>query len=306
MRRSTKTNRIVLLVPLVFLLIAFVVLAQDGGGYDLSWWTVDGGGGHAGAGSPGQYALDATIGQPDAGVWQGGGYTLVGGFWGSSAEQPINMPPTLSGLPDQLFDHTASPPGTIDLYSYASDGESATSELTYTVEGPPPAGAGVWLEGNRYVHADPSPNWCGGTDVTVRATDPGGLWDTDTFRVAVSWSCPGPVEMPGAPVLIAPVDGGTAHSDAPTFAWHPVEGAEGYQVQVDEDARFSSPARDETTFVTEFVLPMGLSGGIYRWRVRAVNGNEPGDWSEGWAFTVLDPSLEERMLYLPIVMQDGP
>jgi hypothetical protein len=32
----------------------------------------------------------------------------------------------------------------------------------------------------------------GGTDVTVRATDPGGLWDEDTFRVAVTWSCPGP------------------------------------------------------------------------------------------------------------------
>ena len=93
MKRNTKTNLIVLLVPLAFLLIASIALAQDGGGYDLSWWTVDGGGDIAEAGSPSPYALDATIGQPDARVWRGGGYTLAGGFWGSGAAQhSIFMP----------------------------------------------------------------------------------------------------------------------------------------------------------------------------------------------------------------------
>jgi hypothetical protein len=93
MKRNTKTNLIVLLVPLAFLLIASIALAQDGGGYDLSWWTVDGGGGIAEAESPGPYALDTTIGQPDARVWRGGGYTLDGGFWGSGAAQhSIFMP----------------------------------------------------------------------------------------------------------------------------------------------------------------------------------------------------------------------
>jgi hypothetical protein len=38
---------------------------------------------------------------------------------------------------------------------------------------------------------NPGAIWYGYTDVTVRVTDPGGLWDNDTFRVAVSWSCPG-------------------------------------------------------------------------------------------------------------------
>jgi hypothetical protein len=102
-----------------------------------------------------------------------------------------NTAPALAWLPDQVFDQSTGLTGTIDVWAYAWDAESATSELTYTIEGPPPAGAGVWLEGNRYVHVDPSPNWCGGTDVTVRTTDPGGLWDEDTFRVAVSWSCTG-------------------------------------------------------------------------------------------------------------------
>ena len=56
--------------------------AQSGGGYDLTWWTADGGGGAA---SGGGYALNGTIGQPDAGALNGGGYTLAGGFWGGGA-----------------------------------------------------------------------------------------------------------------------------------------------------------------------------------------------------------------------------
>jgi hypothetical protein len=62
-----------------FLLLASVALAQSGGGYDLSWNTVDGGGYTFSAG--GDYTLGGTIGQPDAGELSGGGYILGGGFW---------------------------------------------------------------------------------------------------------------------------------------------------------------------------------------------------------------------------------
>ena len=62
-----------------------VVLAQTGGGYDLSWWTVDGGGGKSEGGG---YTLMGTAGQADASAsLTGGGYTLTSGFWigGSSS-----------------------------------------------------------------------------------------------------------------------------------------------------------------------------------------------------------------------------
>jgi len=62
------------------LLVAGGAVAQEG--YDLSWWTVDGGGGVSS--SPG-YSLAGTIGQPDAGVLSGPGYTLAGGFWQGAA-----------------------------------------------------------------------------------------------------------------------------------------------------------------------------------------------------------------------------
>ena len=64
-------------VGVLLLSAGLVGLAQ--GGYELSWWTVDGGGQMYSIG--GGYELGGTIGQPDAGVLTGGGYTLGGGFW---------------------------------------------------------------------------------------------------------------------------------------------------------------------------------------------------------------------------------
>jgi hypothetical protein len=217
-----------------------------------------------------------------------------------------NTPPTLSGLPNQIIDHTTSLPATIDLWAYASDDETPVSGLIYTVSNTPPAGAGVTLGDNRYVTIHPSTTWCGGADVTIRVTDPGGWWDSDTFRVAVTWSCPGPVEMPGAPVLIAPIDSSTAHSNRPTFAWHKVEGAEEYRIQVDDDADFSSLERDEATPSTDYTPASGLSGAVYYWRVRAVNESEVGVWSKGWTFAVYTPSPPEFKLHLPIVARSHP
>jgi hypothetical protein len=71
----------------VLLLLASVALAGPGSdGYNLSWWTVDGGGTTSAGGSG--YTLGGTAGQPDAAVWSGGDYTLAGGFWGGAAAGP--------------------------------------------------------------------------------------------------------------------------------------------------------------------------------------------------------------------------
>jgi hypothetical protein len=57
--------------------------AQQGGPYDLTWWTVDGGGGLVQGGG---YTLTGTAGQPDpAPALTGGGYVLTGGFWPGAA-----------------------------------------------------------------------------------------------------------------------------------------------------------------------------------------------------------------------------
>jgi hypothetical protein len=69
-----------LMLLTLLLLAGGAALAQSGGGYDLSWNTIDGGGITFAEG--GNYRLGGTAGQPDAGVLSGGAYTLSGGFWG--------------------------------------------------------------------------------------------------------------------------------------------------------------------------------------------------------------------------------
>ncbi len=72
---------------LALLLLSGVALAQSGGGYDLTWNTVDGGGYTFSTG--GSYALGGTIGQPDAGAMSGGVYALSGGFWAGGEVQAM-------------------------------------------------------------------------------------------------------------------------------------------------------------------------------------------------------------------------
>lgn len=69
------------------------VSAQSGGGYDLEWNTIDGGGAMFSTG--GGYSLGGTLGQPDAGVLSGGGYTLAGGFWVGGVMWRIYLPMVL-------------------------------------------------------------------------------------------------------------------------------------------------------------------------------------------------------------------
>ncbi len=54
------------------------VSAQSGGGYDLTWNVIAGGGATFATG--GSYSLGGTIGQADAGTMSGGSYALSGGF----------------------------------------------------------------------------------------------------------------------------------------------------------------------------------------------------------------------------------
>ena len=73
-----KIQRILLLVTVIVAIAPVSVLAMSGGDYEISWSTIDGGGGMS---SGGNYIVTGTIGQPDAGEMSGDSYELLGGFW---------------------------------------------------------------------------------------------------------------------------------------------------------------------------------------------------------------------------------
>jgi hypothetical protein len=84
------------LAAVIVLAAALPTLADDGAGYGLFSWTVDGGGAIS---SVGGYRLGGTIGQPDTGMLVGGGYALNGGFWGGvTVEYLVHLPLVLRGV----------------------------------------------------------------------------------------------------------------------------------------------------------------------------------------------------------------
>jgi hypothetical protein len=79
---QTKTY-IALSLALMIFVPAVAALADD---FDISWYTIDGGGGYS-AGA--DFELEGTVGQTDAGTMSGGAFTLTGGFWAGVETAPL-------------------------------------------------------------------------------------------------------------------------------------------------------------------------------------------------------------------------
>ncbi len=95
-----NASRFTFCVLLLGVLLAPIplALAQSGGGYDLTWNTIDSGGTTWSTGGP--YALGGTIGQPDVGQVSNLPYTLAGGFWaGATAQYRVYLPLVLRNYP---------------------------------------------------------------------------------------------------------------------------------------------------------------------------------------------------------------
>jgi hypothetical protein len=100
----TKRTITIASVALLLALLGSVTLAQarsaqpaptgaptGGGGFEISWYTIDSGGAMFSTGGP--YSLGGSIGQADTGTLNSGSYTLNGGFWpGATGQYRVYLP----------------------------------------------------------------------------------------------------------------------------------------------------------------------------------------------------------------------
>jgi VCBS repeat-containing protein len=126
--------------------------------------------------------------------------TDTGGLWVESTftvtVNPANDNPTTSGIADVTVAEDAAD-SVIDLYAAFADTEDLDPAMTYTITNNTNAGLFTSTNiagGNLTLGYAPNAN--GSADITVRATDTGGLWVQSTFTVTVN------------PVNDAPVIGG--------------------------------------------------------------------------------------------------
>jgi hypothetical protein len=142
---------------------------------------------------------------------------------------------------------------------------------------------------------------------TVRAGDAIGNWsDWSPSRTLTVL----PAAFSSGPTLVSPADGTTIHSGRPTFSWNylPHEGgiiygSDIYQVQVDDNANFSSPIYDDDSsgeisrkmLAIDYIIPgstwpvyLILPNGSFYWRVRARNTvGEHSPWSATRSFQLI-------------------
>lgn len=90
------SRTIAYIIAALFCATAAAFAPLGGGDFDLSWHTIDGGGGTS---SGGGFELAGTIGQHDAGqAMTGGAFTIMGGFWAGAGSAPgIPCPWDLDG-----------------------------------------------------------------------------------------------------------------------------------------------------------------------------------------------------------------
>jgi hypothetical protein len=153
--------------------------------------------------------------------------------------------------------------------------------------------------------------WLLASGTTAWTLDCGGItWDSGSPYAMQSRATDnaGNVEIPigslttpdlQAPSLIAPPNGALV-DDTYTFRWSHVLDSQ-YHLQMDDDSDFQSPEVDESYADLNTYTPLGLAGGAYYWRVKAIDkehGYPESDWSEVWTVTI------RAKIYLPLVLRN--
>ena len=109
----------------------------------------------------------------------------------------------------------------------------------------------------------------------VQAGDAAGNWS--------AWSAPYAFTVT---ILRAPADGSATTDTTPRFLWYAVTGAVRYQLQVDDNADFSSPIVGYTGAANRYTPTTPLPAGSYSWRVRVDTGAGFGGWTPAWLLSV--------------------
>ena len=96
-------------------------------------------------------------------------------------------PKLTSALPDQTLDEDTNLDDAFNLESYFDDAEDSSAGLTYTVVLQTNNSiVDATIDGTNNIDLNTLANMYGTNDVTIRATDTGGLWVEDTFTITVN------------------------------------------------------------------------------------------------------------------------
>jgi choice-of-anchor B domain-containing protein len=97
---------------------------------------------------------------------------------------------------------------------------------------------------------------------------------------------------PAEPALTSPPNGAFNLPSAPVFTWDAAAQGATYDIQITTDPGFGTVVGEATGVITTTFTPVSslANDTTHYWRVRAVNGCGPGDWSAVSSFTTTSPA----------------
>ncbi len=97
----------------------------------------------------------------------------------------VLAPPRITELPDQFLPVNFEKHQAIDLWSYTYDVYIPVDQMIFSIDNNPAKEAGASLRVNRYIDIQPTTDWVGHTQVTIRVTTPYAQSSTAHFNVNV-------------------------------------------------------------------------------------------------------------------------
>jgi len=186
---------------------------------------------------------------------------------------------------------------TVTVHKSPADGGATTNDRpTFSWAGVAGAQYRLQISAMADIDADPNP-LVDELRATTSYRPPAGLaYGTLYWRVSLddgtSWMPTWAVTITPAPParvgLSAPKNGTLTNDSTPTLLWKAALRGETYQVQIDDDRKFGSPAQDVTLAVGALTYTAdALPDGAYFWRVRSLNAfDAPGPWSAVWRLEI--------------------
>ena len=101
---------------------------------------------------------------------------------------PVNDPPVVAGIPDQILSYGATF-ATINLDSYVTDPDNTDAEMTWSYSGNSDLTVAISAERVATI-TKPSASWSGSESIIFTATDPGLLASSDTAVFSIAASTP--------------------------------------------------------------------------------------------------------------------
>jgi len=233
----------------------------------------------------GTVALTYTATTLDDGVWywhvQGINATNEAGAWSASRSFTVDTtPPAAPALSSPT--HNAILRST-PAFSWAAAATAVSYQFEYDddVDLSSPVYTSVWQSSTSHT---PPTLATGVYSWSVRAMDAVGNIG--------KWSTPNTMKVyppiPAAPALLSPAAAAVTRDTTQTFTWGTIANGSTYTIQIDSDPSFAHPEQSETGGIGVLsYTASALTGGVWYWRVQAINeNNEPGVWAAYRSLTV--------------------